>query len=595
MPNRVQNGAGRIDRRGVNWALFRSLSGLLLLVLVSASLARAQGVTATVNRPEATIQDQLLLTIRVEGSRNARPRLPDLSQFDVRSGGQSTQMSFVNGQLSSSVSYEYVLTPKQAGTLPIGAVTVEIDGETYSSRPFTVRIVEASQTPQDSQDLFITSKVSTTSPFVGQEVIYVWRFYRRVRIGDAKLEPWDFSGFLVEDLGELREYQSTVNGVQYLVNEVRKSLFPQEVGSAVIPASRLTCEVLTRSRRRSGTIFDEFFGANNTQTKVLRSRQIELDVLPLPAPPRGFSGLVGEFEIEGSVSQTELQVGESTTLRLTVRGSGNVQMISEPALPDLPSFKTYGDKPAGSIERTGARLSGYKTYSRALVPLEVGQAVIPPVELMYFDPGKQSYRTAATAAIPLQVTPGEGKEDLNLTEAIAPTTGKVAVRILADDLLPIYRGLDVVRSRRVQPWVLTVGLIAPALVFVGTLLIQRRRNRFASDHGLRRRHHATRRFRVGLKELTTGSPDPGQGARTASKLLREYIGDKLGIEGSALTPAEVDERLREKGVDEVLVDETHGLLANLEASQYGASEVEAEALAEQLDSLVRRLERQIRA
>ena len=79
--------------------------------------------------------------------------------------------------------------------------------------------------------LFISAKVSTTTPFVGQEVIYVWRFYRRVRIGDAKLEPWDFSGFLVEDLGELREYQSTVNGVQYLVNEVRKSLFPQEVGS----------------------------------------------------------------------------------------------------------------------------------------------------------------------------------------------------------------------------------------------------------------------------------------------------------------------------------------------------------------------------
>jgi hypothetical protein len=565
------------------------------LALASAAVAEAQSVTATINRPEATVQDQLVLTVRVEGSRNARPQLPDLSDFDVRSGGQSTQMSFVNGKLSSSVSYEFGLTPKRAGTLSIGAVTVEIDGETFSSRPFTIRIVEASQATQDSQDLFITAKVSTTSPFVGQEVIYVWRFYRRVRIGDAKLEPWDFSGFLVEDLGELREYQSTVNGVQYLVNEVRKSLFPQEVGPAVIPASRLTCEVLTRSRRRSGSIFDEFFGANTTETKVLRSRQIELDVRPLPAPPGGFSGLVGEFEIEGSVSQAELQVGESTTLRLTVRGSGNVQMISEPALPDLPSFKTYSDKPSGSVERTGASLSGYKTYSRALVPLEVGQPVIPPVELTYFDPGKQAYRTAATAAIPLQVSPGEGKEDLNLTESIAPTTGKVAVRILADDLLPIYRGLDVVRSRRVQPWALTLGVVAPALIFVGALLFERRRSRFALDHGLRRRHHATKRFRDGLKDLSADSPDPNQRARNASKILRQYIGDKLGVEGNALTPGEVDQRLRETGVDEILVEETHGLLVQLEASQYGASVVEADALAEQLKSLVRSLERKIGA
>ena len=333
---------------------------------------------------------------------------------------------------------------------------------------------------QDSQDLFITAKVSTTTPFVGQEVIYVWRFYRRIRIGDARLEPQDFSGFLAEDLGEVREYRSTVNGVQYLVSEIRKSLFPQEAGTVVIPASRLTCEVLSRSQRRGGTIFDEFFATSATETKVLRSRQIEVEVRTLPPAPKGFSGLVGEYEIESEVTQADLRVGESTTLRLTVRGSGNVRMISEPEVPDLPAFKTYSDKPSGSIERGGARLSGFKTYSRALVPLEVGQPVIPPVDLIYFDPSQGSYRTIETAAIPLRVEPGEGQEDLNLTEAMTPTTGKVAVRILADDLLPIYRGLDVVQERRLQSWTVAFGLMAPALVFVGTLLVQRRRSRFAS-------------------------------------------------------------------------------------------------------------------
>jgi hypothetical protein len=586
---------GRIDGLHVDSALGRLALWLLLLAFVPSTLARAQSVTATIDRPEVSVQDPLHLTVTIEGSRSARPQLPDLSDFDVRSRGQSTQMSFVNGQLSSSVKYDFVLSPKRPGTFSIGPVTVEIDHEIYSSKPFTVRIVGASQATRDSQDLFITAKVSTTNPFVGQEVIYVWRFYRRIRIGDARLEPQDFSGFLAEDLGEVREYRSTVNGVQYLVSEIRKSLFPQEVGPVVIPASRLTCEVLTRSRRRGGTIFDEFFGTSATDTKVLRSRQIELEVRTLPVPPRGFSGLVGEFEINGEVSQAELRVGESTTLRTTVRGSGNVQMIGEPKLPELPAFKTYDDKPTGAIKRDGARLTGFKTYSRALVPLEVGEPVIPPVKLIYFDPNGESYRTAATAAIPLRVGPRQGVEALHLTEAITPTTGKVAVRILADDLLPIYKGLDAVRHRRVRSWTVAFGLMVPALVFIGTFLVQRRRNRFALDHDLRRRHRATKRFRAGLKQVVSSPVDDSQRAQLASRVLREYIGDKLGVEGTALTPEEVDQRLREKGVTDDLVKETHELLVRLEASQYGATVIEADLLSEQLGSLVGRLEKQVRA
>ena len=206
----------------------------------------ADGIQATINRTEAAVEDQLLLTLTVEGSRSADPTLPDLSDFDVHPRGQSTQMSFVNGRVTSSVSYNYVLIPRRAGRITIGVATVELDGQVYSSEPIEIRIVGAEEKPEQTRDLFLSAKVSTTRPFVGQEVLYIWRFYRRVRIGDARLEPQDFEGFLVEDLGEVREYQATVNGVQYLVSEIRKALFPQEVGSLMVPSSRLTLEVLVR-------------------------------------------------------------------------------------------------------------------------------------------------------------------------------------------------------------------------------------------------------------------------------------------------------------------------------------------------------------
>lgn len=568
----------------------------LVLVLGLCEELSAQGISATINRPEAAVEDQLLLTITVEGSRSASPELPDLSDFEVYSRGQSTQMSFVNGRVTSSVSYNYVLVPKRTGSFTIGAATVELDGETFSSEPIQVRIVGASEQPQETRDLFLSAKISTTSPYVGQEVIYIWRFYRRVRIGDARLEPQEFEGFLVEDLGEVREYEATVNGVQYLVSEIRKALFPQEEGTLLIPPSRLTVEVLVRSRRGRSSAFDSFFGTATSETKTLRTREIELQVRPLPEAPAGFSGLVGSFDIDARISKAELQVGESATLKLSVSGSGNVQMIGEPQLPEMPSFKIYDDKPAGSIDRSGARLTGSRTYSKALVPLEAGELAVPPISLTYFDPQQGEFRQIQTAAIPLRVSPREGQEDLNLTESLAPTTGKVAVRILADDLLPIYKGLDAVQGPWTQGrgvWLFWAGLLVPPVIFLGVFLVQRRRQRFALDSSLRRRHHALRQVRTGLKEVQQAGISNEEVAQAASRCLRQYVGDKLALEGSALTPSEVEQQLRDRGVDEEWVHQTYDLLQQLEVAQYGGEPLVAAEVVNRIETLVKGLERQV--
>jgi hypothetical protein len=578
----------------------RSRIAVLLALILAIGLvgaAEADGITATINRPEASIEDQLLLTVTVEGSRSASPQLPELADFDVYSRGQSTQMSFVNGRVTSSVSYNYVLVPRATGTFTIGAATVELDGEVYASEPIQVRIVGASERPEETRDVFLSAKVSTTNPYVGQEVIYSWRFYRRVRIGDARLEPQEFQGFLVEDLGEVREYEATVNGVQYLVSEIRKALFPQEEGVLVIPPSRLTVEVLVRSSRGRASAFDSFFGTTASETRTLRTREIELQVRPLPEAPPGFSGLVGEYDIQARISKVELQVGESATLKLSISGSGNVQMIGEPSFPEMPEFKTYDDKPTGSVERSGARLTGSRTYSKALVPLRAGELVVPPVGLTFFDPQAGEFRQIQTAAIPLRVAPREGREDLNLTESVAPTTGKVAVRILADDLLPIYKGLDAVRPPWTQgrgSWLFWAGLLVPPLLFGGLWIGQRRRERFALDSALRRRHHALREVRKGLKQIRHAGDSTHEVSQAASRCLREYVGDKLGMEGSALTPTEVEQQLRGCGVAEEWVGKARDLLEQLEAAQYGGEPVIAEDAIARIEDVVKGLEKEVR-
>jgi hypothetical protein len=277
---------------------------------------------------------------------------------------------------------------------------------------------------------------------------------------------------------------------------------------------------VVRQRSRRGSIFDDFFGRSTAQPKTIRSGPISVEVQPLPPAPAGYSGLVGSFKLAAELSKRVLKVGESTTLTLTVSGTGNAQMISEPQLPVLDQFKIYDDKPGGAVDRSGNQLSGRKTFSKALVPLEPGQLQIPAISLTYFDPSRGSYQTSQTSAYSLDVSPADGREELRLTESMAPSTGKVAVRILADDILPIRRGLEVVATIPVstRPWpVLAGALLVPPLIYLGLLMTLRRQQRFAADASLKKRRTSMRSARKTLAGLKSGSDE-----RAAAEARRTF-------------------------------------------------------------------------
>ena len=138
-----------------------------------------------------------------------------------------------------------------------------------------------------------------------------------------------------------------------------------------------------------------------------------------------------------------------------------------------------------------------------------------------------------------------------------------------------------------ERWLFWLGLSAPILIFAATYLSNRRRERFALDAGLRRRHHALRRLRKSLKAV--------ENAEAASLCLRQYVGDKLGLEGGALTASEVDQQLRERGVDSDLASSTYDLLQRLEAAQFGGDPQQTSGAVQAIEPLVKSLERQIRS
>jgi hypothetical protein len=175
----------------------------------------------------------------------------------------------------------------------------------------------------------------------------------------------------------------------------------------------------------------------------------------------------------------------------------------------------------------------------------------------------------------LSILPAAGTEELRLTELLSPTIGKVAVKMIGEDLLPNHKGLESLQDHGAGSVALAFGvgsLCFPPVFFVGLVVSLRRKQRLESDVAFRRRQTGLKNAQARLKDLKRAlhAGNTREAAETASRLLRDYLGDMLNLGGGALTGAEASVQLRQKGVTVTIAKEVEVLLAELEHSLYGA-------------------------
>ena len=74
------------------------------------------------------------------------PTLPKINGFSVYSSGRSQNISFVNGVVSTSLVYNYVLSPRSVGKYKIDSVILKYKNREYKTDPISVEVVTAKQT-----------------------------------------------------------------------------------------------------------------------------------------------------------------------------------------------------------------------------------------------------------------------------------------------------------------------------------------------------------------------------------------------------------------------------------------------------------------
>jgi len=587
-------------------ALLISIS--ILLIAAASANAAEPSLTITLDRDTATLADVINLTISVEGA-SGEPQLPSSPAFETVRQGSSSRVQIVNGRMSSSVDYSYLLYPKKEGVFTIGPATLDSSGTKLTSNTVSITIQKAAAVNQQrDEDVFVTAEVDNKNPYVNEQIIYTFKFYYRVKVANARLaESPSFEGFIAEQLGKEREYQSAINGRQFMVTEIKQALFPVKPGPATISSSALQCNVAVRRQRRGGAFndpfFDDsFFGFAQTEPKMLRTAPVEVTVRPLPeqGKPRDFANLVGEFKAAAEISKKKLEVGESATLTLTLTGQGNLKNSPAFRFENPAGFKVYDDKPSFEPQVSDGRIGGKLVIKKALVPLQAGTLQVPTVAVAYFNPRSGTYETARTGALVLDVLPAKEKEQLPAAEAARPAEGKQEIKILGRDILPIHTAINVLTPEPLTPlsWPAAALLIFPLLGFGACLAVKQRREQYSADTGLARSKNARGSFNKKLLLVQRQLHQDEAGFyREAAKALKEYIGDKLNITGSALTAEEIERRLSALNLSEPSIRELKKIIELLEAGQFASKKHTPEERANMVDTIkkaVREIDRKIK-
>jgi hypothetical protein len=574
---------------------------VFLLILLTASVSRAEiSVKLRLDRSETLLTDSVQIIVSVVGSRDSDspPEIQGLENFEVRSGGTSSRVEFINGKVSSSVDYTYFILPGKAGTFRIGPARVLVDDRTYTSDTVKLSVLEPARTKGDERGpIFLTAALASDTVYVEEQTIYTLKLYLRRNVRNINLNLPEAENLIFKQISKPVEYRSTHLGKDYRVLEVRYALLPSRAGSYAIEPSKMSMTVL-QSRRRSGrSIFDDPFSSfSSGRPATVSSESLQLKVRPLPekGKPPDFSGLVGKFKMWSKLDPVSLKTGESATLTVSVSGEGNVNRIPDLEIPELDNIKIYADKPVLESTQDNEGLKGAKIMKWALVPEKDGRLEVPPVTISFFDTENHTYKTLKSSSYTLSVLPGK-KESIALLDKSVPSTTddstvKQTIRELGHDIFPVHTSMQdfkTVKRLKLESWIFWAMVALPFFLYIGTLcgMKLRRQSRASLPDTIAKK--AAREFAKQYRAQETSCSKLHQ-------LIREYLNHRFGLSYGSLTPQEAVKIVTSRGVGPETAEELGSIIQELENAEFTGRGLETAAIDRDLVQLIKQIEKESR-
>lgn len=526
-------------------------------------------VIATVSETTVYSGERISLSVEVSGDFNnvSRPELPEFPGFRLLSNNPSTSRSysFVNGKTSSSYSYSYYLIAQDKGSYTIPPITVAIDGKDFTTEPIEIKVVDRNSSTTDPSsesrpEIFLRMEISDKKPVPGQQLIADVILYFKDGLEVNSYQPvpgWKAEGFWKEELEntERPRAQSTiVNGIRYRKARLLQfALFPTKTGDLTISPYEIIVSVRAASSRNDP--FSSFFGGfgSNQRQVELKTDPVKLEVEPLPAVETGtYIGAVGSFTINRKISTDKAVAGESIEIETTIRGTGNVPLITKPEYNLPEGLEVYDPQESSSLNRRNQQISGTKVFTDIIIARTPGSYVIPEKTVAYFNPARNQYVQEALPALTFSVIRDPNATiaaDQPLALPIKPVTGLASWTSTSSTLV-------------LNRWWFWLGLLFPLIVLGIGYWQKTYRDKMTNNTAFARSKRASE---IAAKRLEEAIEKSEKGhIREAYNLLQKaltgFIGDKLNLPEAGLSIQSYVSALQDKGVDMNLVKNVRMLL-----------------------------------
>ena len=572
---------------------------IILMALIAYSTQMlADKVSFTASAPDAVVVgDQFRLSYTVTTQKVKDFRAPSIKGFDVLMGPSRSQQSstqIVNGNVTStsSITFTYILMANNAGEYTIPGASIIVDGDQMVSNSVRIKVLPQDQGSSNSsssssthsssgtgvsnQDLFITASASKTNVYEQEAFVLTYKIYTResnLQLNNAKLP--DFKGFHSQEIEMTTNARWTpehYQGRNYYTTVYRQFvLFPQQSGKLYIDPAQF--QMTIGKPVQSDDPFDAFFngGSNVIEIKKnISTPKIAINVNPLPTgKPADFSGGVGEFNITSSINSTNVKTNDAVTVKLVISGTGNLKLLSNPEVKFPEDFEVYDPKVDNKFRLTNSGLSGSKVIEYLAIPRNAGTYKIPAVKFSYFDINSRSYKTLTTEEYELHVEKGAG----NAAQTIANFTSKEELKVLNEDIRFIKQN-NVTLSPKgdfffgsLTYWLL---YLIPGIAFITFFIIYRKQiaanANVAKMRTKKANKVAVKRMKQAGKLLVENKKDAFYDE--VLKALWGYISDKLNIPVSRLSKDNIEEELRNYGVNDALIKEFLDALNNCEFARF---------------------------
>ena len=576
------------------YRVFGRTAAAAVLTLLCVLTASAQN-SFTADAPAVVSTDEIfrvVFTATYEGGKVSDFVPPSFEGLEVLAGpvsSTSTSFQSINGQSSTTHTHSYTYTVRavQEGKVTLGAASVKIGKETYSTEPRTIEAVKGEVPDQGSaasggqrqsagEDLMLRMSVSKTRAVVGEPVIVTLKLYVQSSAisGFEDVRFPTFDGFWSQEIDAPQNIQfvrENYNGQVYNAALLRRyMLLPQQTGALTIDPAELVCLLQIRAESTGPrSIFDDFFSSYQTIRKRVTSEPVTVNVSALPAgAPASFTGGVGSFRLSAGFDSDSVAAHEATSLRMTITGTGNINLVEAPKVKLPADFEAYDVRKTENITTGASGSTGTLTFEYPFIPRAPGVFDIDPVEFTYYDIEAGRYRTLSSG--PLRLKVGEGTR----TDAAVIPSGvsKRSVESLGEDIRFISTTPRLKKAGRMMvssPAMLiipTVIVLATAAVW---LLLSRSIARRSDVAGTRNR----KALKVARARLRNASAFLKQGLYSAfyeelHKALHGYISDKLMLPVADLTRERIGEELRSRGKDEAVIQELYDILDACEYARY---------------------------